>query len=246
MFLRHVHIPLPRPYTYSENLQSLLVKQFLHWKASVQPGSHPHNAPSPPPTLLTFQTEPTYTCGRREIGKLSDSQIAHLRADGKAAFHEALRGGQTTFHGPGQLTAYLIASLGEHGLNPRTYVRMLEDNVIETGAKYAIKSFTTSDPGVWTSADDKLASVGVHMRRNVTSHGVGINVTTDLGWFDRIVACGLEGKRATSFERLGVRGVTVDDVAGVLAETFAKNLDGVEEVVSQSADDVLQELTLDG
>lgn len=81
---------------------------------------------------------------------------------------------------------------------------LLEKSVIATAARYGVEAFTTENTGVWTSEEDKLAAVGVHMRRNVTSHGVGLNVSTDLGWFGRIVACGLEGKRATSLEKEGV------------------------------------------
>lgn len=63
----------------------------------------------------------------------------------------------------------------------------------------------TENPGVWTTSDDKIAALGVHLRRNVTSHGVGLNVSTDLEWFERIVACGLEGKRTTSLLQEGVK-----------------------------------------
>ena len=135
---------------------------------------------------------------------LSSKQKAYLRADGKAEFHEALRGGQTTFHGPGQVTAYLILSLQEHKLNTRTHVRLLEDSVIATCANYWLEARTTENPGVWigSSLDErKLASVGVHLRRHIASHGVGLNVAVKLWWFDRIVACGLPEKKATSINK---------------------------------------------
>ncbi|CAD6589128.1 MAG: hypothetical protein ASARMPREDX12_003611 [Alectoria sarmentosa] len=182
MRLRHLHLPGLTAYLRASAIQDSLVRLHLDHKASHL------TAPAPSPVLLTFQTAPTYTCGRREVGALSPEQKAHLRADGKAEFHEALRGGQTTFHGPGQVTAYLILSLQEHKLNARTHVRLLEDSVI----------------GVWigSSPDErKLASVGVHLRRHIASHGVGLNVTVKLCWFDRIVACGLPEKKATSIEK---------------------------------------------
>ena len=94
-----------------------------------------------------------------------------------------------------------------------------------------MEGFVTDNPGVWTSPDDKIASVGVHLRRGVASHGVGLNVSTDLGWFERIVACGLVGKRATSLEREGVGGLRVEEVARVLAGKFAEELEGVGQVV---------------
>lgn len=108
-----------------------------------------------------------------------------------------------------------------------------------TCARYGIRGFTTGNPGVWTSERRKIAAVGVHLRRNVTSHGVGVNVGTELWWFGRIVACGLEGMEATSFEREGVSGVSVGEVAGVFTEEFAGRL-GVEGVYEVGEDGVVK------
>ena len=138
-----------------------------------------------------------------------------------------LRGGQTTFHGPGQLTAYLLLDLRAHALTPRCYVRMLESAVIKTLQTYGVSGRITENPGVWVgdgSDEKKICAVGVHMRRNITSYGVGLNVNTDLWWFDRIVACGLEGKKATSLLREGVEGETVEGVGRVLAGVLAERL----------------------
>jgi len=196
--LRHLHLPGLTPYLRASAIQDYLVRTHLDHKAAQS------SSPPPGPVLLTFQTPPTYTCGRREVGTLSDSQIAHLRAGGTAEFYEALRGGQTTFHGPGQLTAYLTLSLQQHGLNTRTHVKLLEDSVIGTCEYYGLSTHTTENPGVWIGSqpdDQKIASVGVHLRRHIASHGIGLNVSVDLSWFDRIVACGLVGKRATNLEK---------------------------------------------
>ena len=238
MHLRHLHLPNPVPYLRTSQIQAHFVSLHLSHKALPTTKNTTHAPPHP--TLLTFQTTPTYTCGRREIGTLTPSQIDYLRCGGSAEFHEALRGGQTTFHGPGQLTAYLILSLNEHGLNPRNYVRLLEDCVIGTCSEYGIRSFTTENPGVWTSEDNKIASVGVHLRRNVTSHGVGINVKTDLGWFDRVVACGLVGKKTTSFENEGVKGVELEDVGKVFAGELVKRLDGIQDVEKTEEEEASQ------
>lgn len=81
---------------------------------------------------------------------------------------------------------------------------------------------------MWTGEGRKLASVGVHLRRYIASHGVGINVNTRLEWFERIVMCGLPEKRATSFEAEGVEGKSVGEVGEVLAEVVAGGLEGVE------------------
>ena len=123
-----------------------------------------------------------------------------------AEVHETLRGGQTTFHGPGQLVIYPIldlkaikTNLWPKGLTAKCYVNLLEEATIRTiGGPHGIKGIRTDNPGVWIDEQTKIAALGVHLRRNIASYGVGLNVKTDLRWFDRIVACGLEGKRTTS------------------------------------------------
>jgi lipoate-protein ligase B len=115
---------------------------------------------------------------------------------------------------------------------------MLEKSLIATCAQYGIKAMTTENTGVWTSEDDKIAAIGVHMRRNITSHGIGLNINTDLWWFDRIVACGLEGKKATSFSKQGVEGQDVASVAINFAEEVAHRLVGVDGVERVDHDEV--------
>ncbi|KAL8675215.1 MAG: hypothetical protein Q9168_000335 [Polycauliona sp. 1 TL-2023] len=237
--LRHLHLPGLTTYTHPVGIQARLLS--LHLASLPSAIASPPAIPQPPPTLLTFQTTPTYTCGRREISRLDPSQISHLRASGQADFHESLRGGQTTFHGPGQLTAFLILNLKTHGFTSRSYVKFLEISVIAVLAHYGITGIRTNNPGVWTTGDEgrKIASVGVHLRRYITGFGVGLNVDTDLGWFERIVMCGLPGKRATSFEEEGVRGKNVEEVGGVLARVVAERLEGCEgrvEMVTQEED----------
>ena len=170
---------------------------------------------------------------------MNQAQIEHLRAGGRAEFHEALRGGQTTYHGPGQLVAYPIFDLKRHGLRARDYVHLLEESVIKTCARYGIKGFRTENPGVWVSEDRKICALGVHLRRNVTSHGIGLNVRMEpLEWFDRIMACGLEGKGATSLENEGVTHTEVEEVGDMFVEEFVKGLGGVEEVYTMKEEDV--------
>lgn len=217
MKLIHLRIPHIVPYTRASALQESLVKSFLASKAS-------ESLPAPDPTIITAQFNPVYTCGRREIGTVSSEQQEYLRANGTAEFVEAMRGGQTTFHGPGQLVAYPIIDLRRHKLTPRSYVCVLEKALIATCNRYGIKAMTTEHTGVWTTPEDKIAAVGVHMRRNITSHGVGLNVNTNLWWFNRIVACGLEGKKATSFENEGMVGKSIEEVTDVFVEEFAKRL----------------------
>ncbi|KAJ4293239.1 hypothetical protein N0V90_008521 [Kalmusia sp. IMI 367209] len=234
--LIHLHFPRPIPYRTATRLQEHLVSRFLASKP-------PSNLPAPPPHIITAEFKPVYTCGRREIGTVSPQQQEYLKAEGQADFVEALRGGQTTFHGPGQLVAYPIIDLRTHKLTPRDYVCLLEKSLIKSCARWNIKAMTTEHTGVWTTPDDKIAAIGVHMRRNITSHGVGLNVNTDLWWFGRIVACGLEGKRTTSFEREGVDGLEVRDVGSAFVEEVATRL-GVEGVEKRDAEAYLEEIGL--
>jgi lipoyl(octanoyl) transferase len=221
--LLHIHLPGIVPYATAARLQESLVSRFLASKP-------PSNAPAPPPHIITAEFQPVYTCGRREVGTVSAQQQDYLRANGRAEFVEAMRGGQTTFHGPGQLVAYPILDLRTHKLTPRNYVCLLEKSLIATCANYGIRAMTTEHTGVWTSPDDKIAAIGVHMRRNITSHGIGLNVNTDLWWFDRIVACGLEGKKTTSFTKEGVEGKSVEAVGRDFVQEIGDRLQGVEGV----------------
>ncbi|PSN70429.1 lipoyltransferase [Corynespora cassiicola Philippines] len=220
--LIHTRIKSLSRYATASALQDVYVSKQLAAKRVP-------DLPAPPPRIITAEFRPVYTCGRREIGKVSEEQQAYLRADGRADFFEAMRGGQTTFHGPGQLVAYPVIDLRQFRLTPRDYVCVLEKSLIATCARYGIEAMTTENTGVWTTPDDKIAALGVHMRRNVTSHGIGLNVNTDLWWFDRIVACGLEGKRTTSFAREGVEGKSVEEVGDIFVEEFAKRL-GIDQV----------------
>lgn len=235
MLLRHLHLPNLTPYTHASHLQDRLVSALLAHKANP-------TLPAPDPTVITAQFHPVYTCGRREVGTVSDQQKTFLEQPtpwGRASFHEALRGGQTTFHGPGQLVAYPILDLRRHGISPRCWVDLLEETVIKTCARYGVPTRRTENPGVWVSEEEKICAVGVHLRRNVASHGVGLNVDAEMGWFGRIVACGLEGKRTTSLAGQGVRPVPgVEEVAGLFVRTLAERVNGVEAVVRVDEEDV--------
>jgi len=221
--LQHLRIPGVIPYTQASSLQDTIVQRFLAYKAN------PTSTTAPAPHIITAEFRPVYTCGRREVGTVSLEQQEFLRDGGNADVFEAMRGGQTTFHGPGQLVAYPIIDLKRHNLTPRTYVCLLEKAVIRTCARYGINAMTTEHPGVWTSPDHKICALGIHLRRNITSHGIGLNVNTDLKWFRRIVACGLEGKSTTSFEDQGVQSKTVNELGTAFVEEFAAALENVDE-----------------
>lgn len=195
-------------------IQEENVRKWLDFKAG-------KSLSSLEPTVFTFEMDPVYTCGRRERGTLSDEEVEYLRAGGKAHFVEASRGGQTTFHGPGQLVAYPVIDLREYGLPVRCYVSLLETVIINTLARYGLKGKTTKDTGVWMSDDEKIAAIGIHVRRSITSHGIALNVNTNPWWFNRIVACGLPDKRTTSMALQGVVGLEVAAVGRAFGEELA-------------------------
>ncbi len=144
--------------------------------------------------LLLLEHPPVVTLGRR-------AKAGHvLRPDGVAVI-EVERGGDVTFHGPGQLVGYPIFDLSLHRRDLHWYLRTLEQALIGALAELGIPA--TRDArftGVWTSGR-KIASIGVHVKQWVTWHGFALNVTTDLSQFERIVPCGIAGVEMTSVER---------------------------------------------
>ncbi|KAJ5780484.1 hypothetical protein N7457_005644 [Penicillium paradoxum] len=210
------------------------------------------NTPPPPPdpTIITFTPNPVYTTGRRDLPPSNTSPpditnpnlslpdalepirsllIPNGANPPKAEYHPTLRGGQTTYHGPGQMVAYTILDLKRLGLTPRCHIRVLENSVIDLLKSYGVEGFTTEDPGVWVSKGasqaKKITAVGVHLRRNISSFGIGLNVTDEPMWFfKQIVACGLEGKEATSLQGVGVPGLEIGDVAVGFVERFVSRI----------------------
>jgi lipoyl(octanoyl) transferase len=180
--------------------------------------------------VLLLEHPPVYTMGRQGEARHLGAGPAALAAAG-ADFVEADRGGSVTFHGPGQLVAYPIVRLNNifpipghpaHGDVDR-YLRALEASLIATAAEYGV-AVTRRPPwtGVW-SEDLKLGAIGVKLAGGVTSHGVALNVATDLSWFDRITPCGIEGAGVASLETLGAPGHTPAEVAPVLAAALARS-----------------------
>jgi lipoate-protein ligase B len=140
--------------------------------------------------------------------------------------HATDRGGDITYHGPGQIVGYPILDLTEHRRDIRWYVEQLEEVMIRASADFGIEARRAEGAhGVWVDApngEEKLGALGVHISRWITSHGFAYNVSTDLSYFDLIVPCGIAGKRATSLDRLAGRAVSMDEVRGRIAAHFAE------------------------
>lgn len=178
-----------------------------------------------PERLLLLEHDPVYTIGRRGTLEHLTASSAELRAAGAAAYRVD-RGGDITYHGPGQLVGYPIVSLGDVP-DVVAYVRALEDGLRATLADFGIASRTIDGKtGVWVELPDrrdaKVAAIGVRVSRGITRHGFALNVDVDLAAFDRMIPCGFMHEVA-SLRRLGV-SATVAEVTRVCAARIGERL----------------------
>jgi len=178
------------------------------------------------PDVLLFCEHPhTITLGRNGNRKNLRAND-HLLAQMNVTFHETNRGGDITYHGPGQIVGYPILDLSAHRRDVRWYVQQLEETMIGATSDFNIAAERIeSRHGIWVGqppTEQQLADLGVHLSRWVTSHGFAYNVATDLRYFDLIVPCGIAGKRATSLERVLDRAVRSEEVRPRLAAHFGK------------------------
>jgi lipoyl(octanoyl) transferase len=216
--------------------------------------------------LLLCEHAPVITQGRngkREHLLVSENVLRQRNVE----FYETSRGGDVTYHGPGQLVGYPILQLGAIRKDVVWYVRMLEEVMIRTSAKFGIKAVREAGKtGIWVPAAEKdliqrsqsaqgeeghgeiaaekLGAIGVHISRWVTSHGFAYNVSTDLRNFDLIVPCGISGRKATSLEKLLGRAVSLNEIAPRIAEHFGEVF-GVG-MQKSSREELLEELRLAG
>jgi lipoate-protein ligase B len=169
-------------------------------------------------TFFLLEHPHTYTLGRRAKmdGVLATAET--LKSIGATVF-ETNRGGKVTYHGLGQLVGYPIINLSLFKEDVHLYVRNLEEVLMRTMADFGIDSFRIKDlTGVHTK-DGKVAAIGVHIKRWVTTHGFALNVNTDLSYFDWIIAC--EGEPVTSMERLLDRELIFSEVEEKIVKNFA-------------------------
>jgi lipoyl(octanoyl) transferase len=170
--------------------------------------------------LLFLEHPPVITLGRNARGEDVLLGEQALRARGVSVAHTN-RGGQVTYHGPGQLVGYPILDLSPDRRDVARYLRDLEEVLIRTLARFDVRaSRITGLTGVW-AGDEKIASIGVHLSRWITTHGFALNVSTDLESFSLIVPCGLRTRAVTSLERLVGRAMPLEDVAAALVGEFA-------------------------
>lgn len=194
-------------------------------------------------TLLLVEHPPVITLTRRAAPNLlaDADQLERLGV----ATAETDRGGDITYHGPGQFVAYPILKLGDFGLNLSSYMRLLERTVISTIRQWGIQGHTECGAtGVWVdqarlagdaqrpvlnnqqpTAAAKICAMGVRIRKNTTMHGLALNVTPDMSHFNLIVPCGLEGRPVTSMQQLlGDACPTMQQVKDKVVQVFQKSL----------------------
>ena len=198
-------------------------------------------------TLLLLEHPPVITLGRnaRLDNVLAPPEFLAQRG---VELFEIDRGGDVTFHGPGQLVAYPIFDL--RAFDPRIgaveYVRRLEEVLIRTCGDYGIGTQRMKGlTGVWTYAlrnkpEAKIAAIGVHISRGVTTHGFALNVTTDLDYFSLIVPCGISGRPVTSIQRELQKPLTLEDVATAASRNFGRVFNS-QMLCLEALDDLLEQ-----
>ncbi len=189
--------------SYEEGLQ--IQEELVAQKIAGDPNNY----------LLLLEHEPVYTIGRtQDVSSLGSKELPH-------PVHRIGRGGQATYHGPGQLVAYPIIDLNLVGRDLHRYLRLLEEVIIQTLTPYQIEgSRREGMTGVWIK-ERKIASLGVGVKKWISFHGLALNVCGDLSPFQEITPCGLQGVEMTSIQReTSTPSITVERVAQQLTESF--------------------------
>lgn len=218
--VKWVHVPYQVPYTLGLAMQEKLVAQRLAARAYLaeQPALGPASAPSKQAQqaedvstqdhLVLLEHTPVYTEGRRKGAKeaLGDRSVGDRLEKLGAEYIVAQRGGQITYHGPGQLVGYPIWDIASMNLSTRCYVDRMQTcfhSLLRDAYHLATVPPPQEQTGVWTDEMHKIVSIGIQVRQKITSHGFALNVHAQplLWWFSNIVACGIQGKSMTSIER---------------------------------------------
>lgn len=205
--------------------KNLAVKKEAGLATSHQPLPTVHS-------LLFVEHTPVYTLGKS--GKLSNVLISEEEQKERGiAFFQTNRGGDITFHGPGQVVGYPILDLEKFYTDIGRYLRDLEEVIIRTLADYGVAAGRSAgETGVWIDADvrgreRKICAMGVRCSRWITMHGFAFNVNTDLSYFDHIVPCGIQNKGVTSLQKELGREMPVEEVKEKLKRNF-ENVFGAE------------------
>lgn len=212
------------------DLQRRIQQHLIRAKRGERTMSVPH-------ILLLVEHPPVYTLGKSGDAShllLSEESLAR----NGAAFHHIDRGGDITFHGPGQIVGYPILDLDRFFTDIHRYLRTLEETIIRTCAHYGVTGERVEGrTGVWVGPDArgferKICAMGIRCSRWVTMHGFALNVNTDLSYFSHIIPCGIVNREATSLSRETGRVLLEEDVVDILIDRFAYCFDADLERVS--------------
>ncbi len=174
--------------------------------------------------LYLVEHKPVYTLGLH--GKESNMLMSESQLSERGIEFVAIeRGGDITFHGPGQLVVYPIIDMQRHSLGVKSYVNMLEESVIRTIGEYGIVGERVEGAtGVWidvgTNRERKICAIGVKCKRYVTMHGLALNVNTDLNYFSAINPCGFIDKGVTSMEKEIGQSISMDEIKARFVSNF--------------------------
>ncbi|ODV97928.1 hypothetical protein PACTADRAFT_47761 [Pachysolen tannophilus NRRL Y-2460] len=248
--IKHYHFQGVRPYLEGDLIQEWLVSSFLKTKEyqlySRNPAKNEFKLLSLPEpveelyksqAILSFEFESTYTAGKREkINHNQPLKFQKLQAEKNIKLIQTSRGGQITYHGPGQCVIYPILDLSLFKkLTSKCYVSTIEKTmkaVLQN--RFGISTITNENTGIWIDDNLKISSIGCNVRRWITSHGISVNVNPDLKFMndEDLVICGLPGKRQTSIkEQLQCKDTDLDlfEVATIFSDKLANKL-GVSDV----------------
>lgn len=176
--------------------------------------------------LVFVEHEPVITLGKRGDSTnlvVTQAVLEQRRVD----FHQIGRGGDITFHGPGQLVGYLVVDLRKRGLKVRGFIRLVEQAIIKTLTGFNIRAATIPGlTGVWFG-DTKLAAIGIEVKGGVSLHGLALNVHTDLAYYDLIVPCGIKAKQVGSIASVLGKSIGFSDVRYALGRDITQALLGL-------------------
>ena len=164
--------------------------------------------------LILVEHEHVYTLGKNA----NSSNILNKACD----IIQTDRGGDVTYHGPGQLVAYPIINLKKRKIGVKSYVKMIEQLISNTLMYYGLETnVPIKETGIWVE-DKKIASIGIHVSRGVTMHGLAVNINTDLSYFDNIISCGIEGVKMTTIDKELGKKIAMNDIKKQLISNFNK------------------------
>ncbi|MBI6121224.1 lipoyl(octanoyl) transferase LipB [Salegentibacter maritimus] len=213
-----------KDYKETWDYQEKLFKEILDLKIKNRRQNLNEKTPN---YLLMVEHPHVYTLGKS--GDIKNLLISEAELEKKqASYYKINRGGDITYHGPGQLVGYPILDLDNFFTDIHKYLRFLEETIIRTLAEYGLKAERSNgETGVWldvgTPFARKICAMGVRASRWVTMHGFALNVNADLGYFDHIIPCGIEGKAVTSLNvELGKKEISLGEVQEKVLKHFAE------------------------